>query len=754
VLLLVSAIVSFITGEHVDGIIIVVIMFINAFLGFLQEFKASKASEKLMRLVETKVYVLRAGILTQIPASELVLGDIIHLVAGSVVPADVQVVESLEASIDDSVRTGETVPHEIKMGDNIFAGATVSSGKVIGHVIALGGNSSLAKYRAKLESVKKWSSFSLFTESVIRYVFILSLITLIVSLFLLVFVMGKYELASFFTFAIAMLVGVVPEMLPLIITLILTREALLLSKHKVIVKRLSSLESLGAVQFLLTDKTGTITENKLKVSAVSDVNNFWELSNAITASTYERTPMDEAYDHALESSIGKIPTPARTVVSFEPFRRDVGYQLFTLEGGEKIARGIIGKIVALCEASSGKDMKLDTILKGALAYEEKGMRVIAQASGIAGVWTFSGFVALYDPIKSSAAESLKIAHKRGIGVKILTGDSRAVATSVAEELHLIQHPDNIISLDQVEIKSLSDRELRRVVVFSKCTPENKLELINRYVKLGPVAFLGDGINDALALKRADIGIAVDNATDLAKESADIILLEKDLSPMLQSVSTGRRALRNILTYIMYTLSGNAGTFFSLLVASFFYPVLPMLPIQILLNNLLTDIPLMLIITDNADEYALRHVPHFEPKKVMIRVFVFGIISSVFDLIYFECFKHAPVAEFQTGWFMFSIFAELVLILSIRSSRSLSKSPAIPMPLLVAIAVTFISPFVFVYNNALGAIFKFTELRFTTVAMLIFITLIYITANECAKYIMRRKNVYNKPPLPAEIFRTT
>lgn len=754
-LLLVSAGVSLFLGEKVDGIIILSIMFINLMLGFFQEFKASKASEKLMHLVQTKVYVLRSGLLVQVPSNELVVGDIVHFIAGSVAPVDIQIIESQEALIDDSMRTGESMPHSVVMGENIFAGATVSSGKIVGSVIAIGDKSSLSKYRSKLESVKKWSSFSVFAQRVIKYVFIISLITLIVAMFLLVIVMGKYSLAHFFVFAIAMLVGVVPEMLPLIITLILTREALALSKDKVIVKRLSALQSLGAVQFLLTDKTGTITENKLKVSFVNDVDNFWEFSNAISEGEYERTPMDEAYDNALDSSIAKIKTKIHQITHFEPFRHDVGYEVFTLENGTKVARGIIGNVLSLCNDNihlAAKDKNCDLVLKSALAYEEKGMRVIAQASALAGVWSFSGFVAFYDPIKPSASESLKLAHTRGIGVKILTGDTRAVAMSVAEELHLIKSPENIISLDTVEVKDLSDAQLLRAIVFAKCTPESKLELINRFIALGPVAFLGDGINDALALKRADIGIAVDNASDIAKESGDIILLEKDLSPILKSVATGRRALRNILTYIMYTLAGNAGTFFSLLIASFFYPVLPMLPIQILLNNLLTDLPLMLIITDNPDEYALRHTPHFEPKKIMQRVFIFGIISSVFDLLYFQLYKGSTIAELQSGWFLLSIFAELALILSIRSSRSIFKSPALSVPLTIGIIVSAILPFVFMYVSGFANIFKFTALSFETIFIILVLVFVYICINEIAKYFMRSKNLYNKPKEVPVIFK--
>ncbi len=751
-LLAISAGVSIFLGEKTDGIIILSIMLTNVLLGFFQEFKASKASQKLMQLVQVKVYTLREGILIQVPASDLVLGDVVHLVAGSVAPVDVQVIESQDAYIDDSMRTGESLPKKISMGENILSGAIVSSGKIIGHVIAVGDKSSIAKYRSQMELVKKWSSFTIFTNKIIKYVFIISLIGLLLSMIILVFILGKYSMAYFFVFAIAMLVGVVPEMLPLIITLILTNESLVLSKHKVIVKRLSSLQSLGAVQFLLIDKTGTITENKLKVLSVNDIDNFWEISNSISEGEYERSPMDSAYDEALNSSVGKIKTGIKKINNFTPFKNDTGLASFILEGGVKVARGQIKKVLELCVFDSRSLFFLDSIYKSADAYEKKGMRVIGLASDQAGEWKFTGFIAFHDPIKKDVESSLKTAHEMGIGVKILTGDSKEVALSVAEELGLIKHPDNVISLEQEKVSNLSDKQLLCAIVFAKCTPDDKLILIDRYSKLGPVAFLGDGINDALALKRADIGIAVDNASDIAKESADIILLEKDINPILKGVTKGRRALHNILIYIMYTLAGNAGTFFSLLIVSFFYPVLPMLPIQILLNNLLTDLPLMLIITDNLDKYSLKHIPHYEPNKILKRVLIFGLVSTVFDFIYFFIFKNMSVEVFQTGWFILSVLAELALVLSIRSSRSLFKSPALSIPLAVGIVVSAILPFIFVYNNFFSKVFKFGQLSLSQVSILFSIVITYIIANEVTKYFMRRKNLYNKPIVPALIFK--
>lgn len=740
ILLLVAGLSSFFIGEHVDAYIIFIIIFINTSLTVFQEFKASKAGEKLLSLIKKKVYVYRNGSIVEIDTKDVVLGDIVHFIRGGVLPFDIETIESEDAFIDESLRTGETLPKQVNLGDKIFAGSVVSAGKIVGHVITLESNSSLLEYKNKLSKVKKSSSFNDFTDQVIKNGFLFSLAILLVAMFFLVFLMGKFELASFFIFSIALLVGVVPEMLPLIMTIILTKESLDLAKNKILVKRLSSLESIGSLRFLLTDKTGTLTENELRAYYVLDHNNFWEISNSLSEGNYEKTDLDIAYDNALNNSLAKIKTNIYKINHFEQFTHKKGYETFILEDGRKVARGLFKNILDLCNNLKDKNQ----LLEKAYLYESKGMRVMAFAFSLANDWEFAGFVAFHDPIKKSALSAIELAREKGIEVKILTGDSKEVSESVLSELNVSFESAQVVNLEQEKISNLSDEDLLKIKVFARCKPEDKLILIDRFLKLGSVAFLGDGINDALALKRADIGIAVSNATDIAKESADIILLEKDISPVLQSVDTGRKSTRNILIYIMYTLAGNAKTFLSLLVASFFYPVLPMLPIHVLLNNLITDLPLILVITDNVDKYALSHTPHLEPKKILKRILIFGLIGSFFDLIYFQIYKDVSIAEFQTGWFLFSVLIELVLIFSIRSSRFFLKTPPISLPMIFGIFGSMIVTFLFVYHPYFASMFKFTQLKTETLFVLISIVCIYIFANEFVKYFMRRKNLYNKP----------
>lgn len=737
VLLFCAVAVSFVLGQNTDAFIILAIAIINIALGLIQEFRASKASEKLMNLVKSECSVIRDGVMRKISSDEIVAGDIIHLVGGDVVPADVLVRTADNAYIDESVRTGETSPRSVDVSQDVLSGSAIASGRIVGQVTAVGVRASLGQYSSHLDTIKKDNSFDQFIRSVTKYIFIFAGVSIVIAFVILVVVMGKYSLAEYFVFAIALLVGVVPEALPLIITLIMTNEGLALSKEKVIVKKLNGLQELGAARFLLTDKTGTLTENKLKVFEVYDVDDLWNIMNTISMSEYERTPMDEAFDTAINES-HNTGAPKDKVVSSMSFSSANGYATFKTLSGKIIYRGKMADIEKL--TGQGNE-ELSERVSG---YESRGMRPIGFACGDEhDKARFCGLVVFEDPLKASAKESIIKAHEMGVHIKVVSGDTLAVVEHVASELHMGRGLRQAISLDGKNISDLSNKDLCDIAVFGGVKPEQKLELLNRYLALGPVAFLGEGINDALALKRADVGIVVDNASDVARQSADILLMEKDLSPILRGIEMSRKGLRNVLTYTMYTLSGNAGTFFSLLLISLFYVALPMLPIQILLNNLLTDLPLILLMTDNADESSLKHAPHYHPKKLLKRVIIFGLISTVFDIIYFLIFKNSSVPLVQTGWFVFSVLAELALIFSIRSSRPIFKTPPMSSALSLGMFGAVVLAFGTIYIAPIAHVFKFMPMPAIQTIGIIGLIIIYMFVNETAKKLMNKKNLYDE-----------
>ena len=736
-LLFVAVIVSFVLGENTDAFIILAILIINIILGLVQEFRASKASEKLMNLVKSECSVVRDGAMRKVSSDELVAGDIIHLVGGDVVPADVLVRTADNAYIDESVRTGETAPRAVEVSMDVMSGSAVASGRVVGQVAAVGANASLGQYSSHLDTIKKDNSFDLFIKNITKYIFIFAFISLIIAFVILVIIMGKYSLAQYFVFAIALLVGVVPEALPLIVTLIMTNEGLALAKDKVIVKKLNGLQELGAARFLLTDKTGTLTENKLKVYQVYDVDDLWNSMITVSMSEYERTPMDDAFDNAINES-RKAEAPKDKVVSMDSFTGAHGYASFKTLSGKTIYRGKVEEILKLTGQGSSD------LSKRVSDYESMGMRPIGFACGDEhDNARFCGLVVFEDTLKASAKESIIKAHEMGVHIKVVSGDTLAVVEHVASELHLGRGLRQAVSLDGKNISDFSNKELCEIAVFGGAKPEQKLELLNRYLAMGPVAFLGEGINDALALKRADVGIVVDNASDVARQSADILLMEKDLSPILKGIEMSRKGLRNVLTYTIYTLSGNAGTFFSLLLISLFYVALPMLPIQILLNNLLTDLPLILLMTDNADESSLKHAPHYHPRKLLKRVSIFGLISTVFDIGYFLIFKNSSVPLVQTGWFLFSVLAELALIFSIRSSRPIFKTPPMSSALSIGMFGAVVLAFGATYVLPVAQIFKFVPMPIMQTIGILGLTVVYMVANELAKKLMNKKNLYEE-----------
>lgn len=762
VLLLVSAILSFIFSSSIDGWIFIIINLANVILGFTQEFRASKASQLLESMIEHNASIIRDGTLQQIKSEDVVVGDILLLGPGDVLVADIVNREVYDAYVDMSVLTGESLPIEARVGEKVLSGCSLSSGRLVGQVIAASAENSLRKYSEKLDSIKKNNSFVRFISNVSINILLVTLLSILLVGVFGVLIEGKYGVAEFVLYAIAMLVGVVPESLPLIITLMLTREALSLAKEKVIVKNLSSLQQLGSIKYLLTDKTGTLTENNIRVSDIVNIKNVELCAQKIARAEYERTPMDGSFDTAIlakadekrdedEASKEKNNTAISGQIAkpdVTPFKSSLGYAVFSFDVIDVI-RGQFTAVRNECKGLTIGDIQKYEDIHA--SYENQGLRVIAFASrkktnkgegstnGVdsAEEYVFEGLYIFEDPLKPDASHSYHAALGMGISVKVLTGDSPRVALYVGKELDRSIEPNQVCSLDEVNINKLNEEDFNRDTIYARCHPDHKLALIDMHEKHGPVGFLGEGINDALALKRADVGMVVYNASDVARQSADVLLMEKSLNPIIHAIQMSRRVYAHIYTYLLCTLAGNLGTLFSLTAVALLWTDIPMLPVQILLNNLLTDVPLLLLVTDRLSKIDYTKPIDHSAKEFFRQVTIFALISTVFDMVYFFVFKDQDLSVLRTGWFVFSVLCELALVLSLRSTSSMWSAQKISKQLAtglivcacIAISLPFI-PFV-------AKTFHLVQLAPSSIAIIVTILFLYLTTNETYKYISRR-----------------
>ncbi len=739
VLLLVSAILSFIFSSSIDGWIFIIINLANVILGFIQEFRASKASQLLESMIEHNASIIRDGTLQQIKSEDVVVGDILLLGPGDVLVADIVSREVYDAYVDMSVLTGESLPIEARVGEKVLSGCSLSSGRLVGQVIAASADNSLRKYSEKLDSIKKNNSFVRFISNVSINILLVTLLSILLVGVFGVLIEGKYDVAEFVLYAIAMLVGVVPESLPLIITLMLTREALSLAKEKVIVKNLSSLQQLGSIKYLLTDKTGTLTENNIRVSDIVNIKDVELCAQRIARAEYERTPMDGSFDTAILAKVNEISgLIAKPDVT--PFKSSLGYAVFSFDDIDVI-RGQFTAVRNECKGLTIGDIQKYEDIHG--SYENQGLRVIAFASKkktnleSAEEYVFEGLYVFEDPLKPDASHSYHAALGMGISVKVLTGDSPRVALYVGKELDRSIEPDQVCSLDEADISKLTEEDFNRDTIYARCHPDHKLALIDMHEKHGPVGFLGEGINDALALKRADVGMVVYNASDVARQSADVLLMEKSLNPIIHAIQMSRKVYAHIYTYLLCTLAGNLGTLFSLTAVALLWTDIPMLPVQILLNNLLTDVPLLLLVTDRLSKIDYTKPIDHSAKEFFRQVTIFALISTAFDMVYFFIFKEQDLSVLRTGWFVFSVLCELILVLSLRSlspiwsAQKISKQLATGLVVCACIAISL--PFIpFVAKT-----FHLVRLAPSSIIIIVTILFLYLTTNETYKYISRR-----------------
>jgi len=712
-LLTALAIVSFLVGDLKAFSIIILMVLLSVILNFYQETKADIAADKLKMLVHTKATVIRNKIKTEIFLKDVVPGDIIYLNSGAIIPGDIRLISSKDLFINQAMLTGESLPVEkhvldpnlekenvIEFCNLCFFGTSVESGVATAIVLSTGKNTYLGSIAT---DINKNDHVSDFNKELKRFVIlILKFMAVMVPAVFLLNGIFKGDWFEAFLFAIAVAVGVAPEMIPTIVSVNLSKGAIVLSKSKVIVKHLDAIENFGVIDILCTDKTGTITEGRVVLEKHLDIYGK-ENHDAIHygfLNSFFQTGMNDIIDDAIlkhEEVKEKLETYNYKKVDEVPFdfnRRKMSVIIFDEKNNENllICKGAVEEI--LNSSSSvlieGKTVSLKEIGKQAFLIEEElnkeGFRVIAVACKKVDKdkkvffqddekdLTFVGFLAFFDPPKQSAKEAILDLEKLGVIVKILTGDNEIVTRKICIEVGM--KVDKILLGKDIE--KLSDEELNteveNVSIFAKLSPYDKERIIKSLRnKNHVVGFLGDGINDSLSLIAADVGISVDTAADIAKESSDLILLEKSLLVLKEGIKEGRRIFDNIIKYIKMAASSNFGNMFSVVGGSIFLPFLPMLPVQILANNMLYDFSQMTIPTDKVDEERLLKPSKWNFKNIKRFILFFGPISSLFDYATFFVMLYVfhawnNPALFHTGWFVESLLTQTLIVHIIRTSK--------------------------------------------------------------------------------------
>lgn len=698
ILLIAVSVVSFFLGESINAIIILIMVVMSGVLDFFNTYKSEKAIEKLVARVVTTATVWRDGIKKEINLKKVVVGDIVELTAGDIVPADGKLLEAKDFFLNQSALTGESFPVE-KMVEaeseagQVFLGTNVVSGYAVVEITQIGADTKFGQIAVRLTRPEAETSFEKgikgFSFFIMRVTFVL-----VTCVFLINYFLGRGVLDSFL-FAIAIAIGLTPELLPMIISVALSRGAGLMAKKDVVVKNLSAIENFGGMNILCTDKTGTLTKDK--ISLIRNVNLFGEEDEEIFfygfLSSFFHTGLINHLDKAIRDFKKPDITDYKKIdeIPFDFTRRCSS--VIVAKGAQHylITKGAPENILPFCKQYKSKDQNLILDEKSRQAAQaeynqlsQNGFRVLGLAMKVISspqtVYTkndetdlvFLGFMAFLDPPKESAIQTLKDLKQLGVEIKILTGDSELLTKKICQDIGLeIGGSLNGEELEQMTDESLGARILS-TTIFSRVKPEQKERLVLLLKKTGAtVGYLGDGINDAPALKAADVGISVNNAVDVAKETADIILLRKSLDVLKDGIVEGRKTFQNTLKYIMMGLSSNFGNMFSMVVASFLLPFLPMLPMQILLNNFLYDISQITLPTDLVDPEMIKKPLRWNFKFIKKYMILFGPVSSLFDFLTFILLfviARLPESQFQTGWFIESIATQVLVIYIIRSPK--------------------------------------------------------------------------------------
>ena len=787
-LLVTLAVVSYFLGDVRAAIVIIVMVLLSIITAFIQEHRSNEAAARLRAMVKTTASVRRSngvahGDFTEVPLETLVPGDIVRLSAGDMIPADLRLLETKDLFVNQSALTGEAMPAEkyayacevshddpFDLPNVCFMGANVVSGYATGVIARTGGQTFFGQLADEVAGQYVPTAFdrgiNRFTWLMIQFIIVMGPLVFLVN------GLTKHDWLEALLFAVAVAVGLTPEMLPMIVTVNLAKGATAMARDKVIVKRLNAIQNLGAMNVLCTDKTGTLTQDRIILKRHLDIRG--EDSDRVLQYAYLNSYFQSGLKNLLDVAVLEHVDMHKILGIGEGFRKvdEIPFDfqrrrlsVVVAHGADKhvlICKGAVEEIIAVSTRYEldGAQGSLDkshfaTAKEETVALNEDGFRVVALAYKEidAPKATYSiadesdlillGYIAFLDPPKDTAREAIASLAAEGVRVKILTGDNEVITRKICREVKI--EAGEILLGSQVE--KMSDAELVEAAdattIFAKLTPAQKERIVRAlHLKGHVVGFLGDGINDSPALKAADVGISVDTAVDIAKESADIILLEKSLLVLQDGVTEGRKVFGNITKYIKMGASSNFGNMFSVLGASIFLPFLPMAPIQVLTNNLLYDFSQTAIPTDNVDDDYIAMPRHWDIKNIFKFMIFIGPISSIFDyatyammLFVFDAWSDPSL--FQTGWFVESLLTQTLIIHIIRTAQvPIIESRASAALLTTSIIICVIGialPFTWV-----GSVLGFTPLPWLYWPLVVAMLLSYAILTHLVKVWFVRK----------------
>jgi P-type Mg2+ transporter len=766
-LLLAASGLSYFLGERLDALLILIFIAINISLETYQEYHSEKATRLLKRYLVVHTRVRRGGKVMTVASRDIVPGDIVLVEAGDRLPADVRFILVQGLEIDESLMTGESAgthkkvaaldvpPTEMYEAQNIgFAGTVVTAGRGEGIVFATGQETALGEISSLTVEKEHKTEFEKWIAEFSRFILKFVILTLALVFIANILIKGdNVNIPALLVFSLALAVSVVPEALPVIVTVAFSRGSLRLAQKKVIVKRLSAIEDLGNIEVLCVDKTGTLTENMLSVNQVKAEHPAECLRLAFSAALetpLHRSNLHDAFDLALWQKLSSAErltvqkSKRLDTIPFDPERRRNSVLLQMADDKKEIVvRGAPEEIIRLSDNLDTYTAK--SLMQWMREAGHRGERVLAVARKSLGSGRrftlyeeqhleFVGLISFADRLKSTAKETIAKAQAFNVQVKILTGDSPEVAGAVGCAVGLIDRPEAVLT--GKALFALSYEERRRAILegalFARISPREKYEIIKIIQEKHTVGFLGEGINDAPALKIADVGLVVQGASDIAREAADIVLLQKSLETVVDGIKEGRTIFANVLKYIKITLTSNFGNFYSVALASLFMPFIPLLPIQILLLNLLSDFPMIAIATDTVDAEQMESPKNHQVHSIILAAILLGGVSSLFDFMLFGVFVRVSPSALQTAWFILSVITEVFLIFSLRTKlvffRARRPSFLLIFLSLAVLVVTVLLPFV----HWGASIFHFIRPDASFVMIIASLSVGYFIATETVK----------------------